>query len=95
MGEAGLAESGRTVKKDVVDRFAPPLSRRNSYLEVFLRFFLPDKIGQAAGAETVLKRLILFARFTGYYACDFASPPILSRLRFSMINFSPLAGEIE
>jgi len=58
----------------MVDRFTTPLSRRNGNLEVFLRFFLPDKIGQVAGAKTILKRFIFFNRFTRYYACDFASP---------------------
>jgi hypothetical protein len=32
MGEAGLAESGRSVKKDVVDRLAPTFRRGNRYL---------------------------------------------------------------
>ena len=53
MSETGLAKSGWTIKKDVVNRLTPPLSRGNSYLQVFLRFFLSDKIGQAAGAETI------------------------------------------
>jgi len=46
----------------VVDRLAAPFGRRNGYLEVFLCFFLPDKIGQVAGAEAIFQRFILFAR---------------------------------
>jgi hypothetical protein len=76
VGDAGLAQSGRPVKKDMVDRFTPPPGRGDSYLQVFLRFILPDKFGQAAGPETAVERRVLFAGLAGYYACYFASPPL-------------------
>jgi hypothetical protein len=75
MGEAGLTESGGTVKKDVVDRFAPPLGRGNGYLEIFLRFILPDKVGQAARTKTILEGFIFLGWFTGYNAWYKESPP--------------------
>jgi len=74
MGEAGLAESGRSVKKYVVDRLAAPLCRGNSYLKIFFRFFLSDKVGQVSGAQAVIERRILFAGLAGYYTCYLASP---------------------
>ena len=50
VGEACFAEPRRPVKKHVVDGFTPPLGRRNGNFQVFLGFFLPDKVGQIAGA---------------------------------------------
>jgi hypothetical protein len=76
MGKAGFAESRWTVKKDVVDRFAPPLSRGDSYLKIFLRFFLPDKVSQAAGTKTIFEGLIFLGRFARYNACYSVSPPV-------------------
>jgi hypothetical protein len=55
MGEAGLAESGRSVEKDVVDRLAPTFSGGNRYLQVILRFCLTDKICQAPRPETIIE----------------------------------------
>jgi len=59
----------------VVNGFTPPLSCLNGYLEVFLGFFLPDKVGQIAGAQAVFQGLILFTWLAGNNACYFASPP--------------------
>lgn len=75
MSEAGLTESGGTIKKDMVDRFAPTFSRGNGNLEIFLGFILPDKVGQAAGTQAIFEGFIFLAGFTGYNAGYSASPP--------------------
>ncbi len=69
MGEAGLTETGRTVKKNVVDRFAPPFGGGYGYLKIILRFILTDKVGQVAGTQTIFEGFIFLGRFAGYNAC--------------------------
>ena len=78
MGQTGLAEAGRPVKQDMVNRLTPTLSRGNSNLEVFLGLLLSDKVGQVPRSKTGIERGVLFARLTRYNACYFASPPISS-----------------
>ena len=60
----------------MVDRLAPSLGRGYGYLQVFLRLFLTDKVGQTAWPKTAIERYILFAGLAGYYTCYFASPPV-------------------
>ena len=76
MRQTGLAEAGRPVKQDMVDRLTPAFSRGNSYLEVFLGLLLSDKVGQVPGSKTRIERGVLLGRFTRYNACYFASPPL-------------------
>ena len=76
MRQARLAEAGRPVKQDMVDRLTPTLSRGNRYLKIFLGLLLSDKVGQVPGSKTGIERGVLFARFTRYNACYFASPPL-------------------
>ena len=90
MSEAGLAQSGRSVKKDVVDRLSAAFGRRDGNLQIILGFLLSDKVGQAAGAQAVIERCILFAGLTGYYACYLASPLSQTPLDLSTYTSLPL-----
>jgi hypothetical protein len=49
----------------MVDRLAAAFSGSDGYFEVVLGLFLPDKIGQGAGAEAVVQGCVLFDRFAG------------------------------
>ena len=75
MSQAGLAETGRTVKKHVVQGFITAFGRVDSYLEVILRLVLSRKLRQMPRPQAGIKRRILGAGFPRYDASYFVSPP--------------------
>jgi hypothetical protein len=70
MGEAGLTQSRRPVKQDVVDGFAAAFSGLNGYLEVFLGGFLADKVGERTRAEVIFEGRVFYIGLTGNNASD-------------------------
>ena len=54
VGERRLAEAGRAVQQDVVERLPAHLGGGDKDGEVFLHLLLPDVIGHRLGAEGVL-----------------------------------------
>ena len=64
MGQAGLAETRRAVKKYVVQSFITAFSRVDSYLEVVFSLVLSRKLRQMPWPQVGIKRRILGAGFT-------------------------------
>jgi hypothetical protein len=65
VGQAGLPQARRPVKKDMVDRLAAGLGCRNCYFKVFLGLFLPDEVGQRTGAKAGIEGNVPFRGFAG------------------------------
>jgi hypothetical protein len=95
VSQAGLTETGRSVKKEMVKRLTPAFGGGNTYLQIFLSLILSDKVGQVPGSKTRIERCIFFVWFARDNACYFALPPLSSCPKTLIISFSPLAGEIE
>jgi hypothetical protein len=66
MSQTGLAETGRAVKKNMVEGFAAASGRGNSYLEVFFCPVLSGEIGKTTRSEAGIERCILGAGFSRY-----------------------------
>jgi hypothetical protein len=76
MGEAGLAQSRRPVKQDMVDGLAPAFSGDDANFKVILGIFLPDEVGQGARPEAVIQGCVLFAGFPGNNASYGLTPSV-------------------
>ncbi len=75
MSEAGLAQARRTVKEDVVERFAAASGSGYGNLEVFFGIVLPDEVGQRTRSEAIIQGSVLNIGFSGYDTrYDFTSP---------------------
>ena len=52
MGETGLTQARRTVKKNVVQGFPSTTGRSDSYLQIILGLVLSGKISEIPGSKT-------------------------------------------
>ena len=76
MGEAGLAQSGRPVEKDMVDRLAAALGGGDGDFQVLLEGFLADEVVQLARAQVVIEGGVLIAGLAGNYTGDFITSSV-------------------
>ena len=65
VGERSLAEAGRAVKKDVVERFAARFCGLNRYVEIFFDLVLADELDEPLRAELEFKGRIVLDRGSG------------------------------
>jgi hypothetical protein len=56
VGKRRLAESGRTVEEEMVERFSPPPCRRNGDGKVLLDLFLPVEVAEALRTQAGIER---------------------------------------
>ena len=66
IGQSSLAQSGRSVKQDVVQRLAPAPGRIDEQAQVPLDLFLADVVGQGTRAQRGVKLDIVLQLFRGY-----------------------------
>jgi hypothetical protein len=59
VGQAGLAQSGRSVEQDVVQGFFTAFGSRDRYFKVILGLVLSGKISQVPGSQAGIQRCIL------------------------------------
>ncbi len=64
VGQGGLAQSGRSVKQQMVQRFIPAFGGGNSDVQIVLNPGLTGKICQTAWSQTGIERSILGAWFS-------------------------------
>jgi hypothetical protein len=86
MGQAGLAEAGRTVKENMIEGFAAAFGCRDGNLEVVLGLVLPDKIGQGTRPEAVFQGGIIFSGLSGNYASYGFTPSTACRMNFTVFQ---------
>ncbi len=70
VGGAGLAESGRAVQKDVVERLGAAPGGFHEHAELALELGLADKLAQQARAQAELGVVFLGEQFGGDHAVD-------------------------
>ena len=64
MSQGGLAQTGRAIEKDMVQRLAPALGGSDGYVQIVLYLILSDELGKVAGSEVGVKWYVLDAGFT-------------------------------
>lgn len=64
MGQGGLAQAGRPVEQNVVQRLTPALGRGDGDIQVALDFVLSDEVIKVAGTEAGIQRGVLGAGLT-------------------------------
>jgi hypothetical protein len=68
VGEGGLAEAGRAVEEEMVERLAALFGGVDGDAEVVLELFLADELVEAAGPESGFQRLVFVLDLAGSYA---------------------------
>jgi hypothetical protein len=76
MGQSSLAQAGRPIEEDVIQRFIPAPGSGYGYSQVFLGPVLTDKLIQAARPQAGLKGYILGGRFAGGNTLYGELPPL-------------------
>jgi hypothetical protein len=76
MGQGSLAQAGRPIEEDVIQRFIPAPGSGYSYSQVFLGPVLADKLIQAARPQVGLQGYILGGGLTGGNALYGELPPM-------------------
>jgi len=64
MGQGGLAQAGRAVEQNVVQRLTPALGRGDGDIQITLDFVLPDELIKVAGTEAGIQGGVLGAGLT-------------------------------
>jgi hypothetical protein len=65
VGERGLAEAGRAVEEEVVERLAALLGGVDGDAEIVLELLLADELIEATRAEGKVDRLVVVLRLAG------------------------------
>jgi len=65
VGERGLAEAGRAVEEEVVERFVALLGGVDGDAEVVLELLLADELVEAPGPESSFQRLVFVLDLAG------------------------------
>jgi hypothetical protein len=65
VGERGLAEPGRAVEEEVIERFVSLLGGVDGDAEIVLQLLLADELIEASRAQGDVDRLIVVLRLTG------------------------------
>jgi hypothetical protein len=65
VGERGLAEAGRAVEEQVIERFGSPLGGVDGDAQVVLQLLLADELIELAGPEREVQRLFVFDGVAG------------------------------
>jgi len=76
ISQSGFAQTGRSIEQYMVKCLTPPLSRGDSYAQVFLNSGLTNEVIKVTGSEADIKRCILSTGFPRYYAVYFNLTPL-------------------
>lgn len=74
MGETGLTQAGRPVKKGMVEGLSPLPGSGDSNGQVFTNLILAGKLGKGTRPEARIERSVLCAGITGCNTGDIAPP---------------------
>jgi hypothetical protein len=76
VGECGLAEAGRAIEEEVIERLVALLGGVDGDAEVVFELLLADELFEAPGTKSDLDRLVIILRLAGDYALSCRGRPL-------------------